>query len=756
MTSDTMPDPHAIGATVLSNVQKDTLKVYLRKALPGVVILVHGVNSMGEWFDDAEAGLCKGLNTRLRRDDKYVEFPKEVGQMSKAAYMTELLKDGFIDPELDAENFVAPDNYSPVIRFRWGYKADLDEIGAWGGNIWLDEFDSWGGGPFANGCASLPDCFNNGVVADLFLLFEAQDINPTDRDVYSCPSRHYMAHAAWRLAKLVELVRKTHRDLPDGDHTECPVTVVCHSQGNMIGLISAFVGQKELKGEGVADTYILCNPPYSLDEEQWTDNLVEDNLVSTQDDEITHGRVTRQARLTTLNRVFEFVKQRDGKTAQSAADIDKMTGNLSPKADDGAKPVSPASVAEDQKEKRINTARVFLYSNPHDQLIGSSPVRGIGWRGVGDDELGKMLAAPGVLYQRVFAQGFEVGGDPGKVYDAWNDRWNKYDKDGKLNKEYWHPAPPQLRIRLKNIVENSRKNILKKLGSMLVGVVLLPIELIMSATTNALSVGAYPPKNWKVKINAPKVPNPIKPRNKHGKVGPDGNVDEASQEKTFDLGKESASQEINSKDEAPVKKGDAYDRYRQSKPAQTDEQKPVGDKDREAQLRYEHNARARMSARRSNDEDISGQADKLKQGEALPTKFGDWLEETRFKFLTQGVNQNSVDHGTIVGNAYHAEHIMAYDLPIGYCSFSASDWAELRKVANWRWCIAAENKKIADYGLYFKDGKFNRVYPHKHPDYQPEKAAALGMADTRAKKGPAKSGLNSPRALSKAPHEVTR
>ncbi|EPC9788010.1 T6SS effector phospholipase Tle3 domain-containing protein [Klebsiella variicola] len=33
--------------------------------LPGIIILVHGVNSTGEWFSIAENKLCEGLNKRL-------------------------------------------------------------------------------------------------------------------------------------------------------------------------------------------------------------------------------------------------------------------------------------------------------------------------------------------------------------------------------------------------------------------------------------------------------------------------------------------------------------------------------------------------------------------------------------------------------------------------------------------------------------------------------------------------------------------
>ena len=51
---------------------KSCLDRYAKLPLPGVVIFVHGVNSDGEWYRAAEAGLCKGLNTRMQRCDEHM------------------------------------------------------------------------------------------------------------------------------------------------------------------------------------------------------------------------------------------------------------------------------------------------------------------------------------------------------------------------------------------------------------------------------------------------------------------------------------------------------------------------------------------------------------------------------------------------------------------------------------------------------------------------------------------------------------
>jgi hypothetical protein len=46
------------GITLFSH---SDLIVLMQLPLPGITIFVHGVNSDGEWFEQAEQGLCKGL-----------------------------------------------------------------------------------------------------------------------------------------------------------------------------------------------------------------------------------------------------------------------------------------------------------------------------------------------------------------------------------------------------------------------------------------------------------------------------------------------------------------------------------------------------------------------------------------------------------------------------------------------------------------------------------------------------------------------
>ena len=106
--------------------------------LPGVVIFVHGVNSDGEWFTPAEEGLCKGLNRRIGRLDDQVEHPH--GQLKPVQYIDSLTPDGFINPDMSAKTYIKSDpSFSPVIHFRWGYKANQEELKEFGDKVFLNE-----------------------------------------------------------------------------------------------------------------------------------------------------------------------------------------------------------------------------------------------------------------------------------------------------------------------------------------------------------------------------------------------------------------------------------------------------------------------------------------------------------------------------------------------------------------------------------------------------------------------------------------
>lgn len=200
----------ANGNGVMTLSQSDYLCV-MQMPLPGIVIFVHGVNSEGEWFEPGEEGLCAGLNQRLGRlDDQLTHCGPKGGQMAPMHYMKSLTDDGFINPKLTSKSYLQPDEntYSPVIHFRWGYKANAEDLKRYGKSIFLNEQNYWGGGPFANGCGSLPDLWNAGVDPRIFGFINIQSINPTPRQIYETPPRAYNVMGALRLAKLIGSIRK--------------------------------------------------------------------------------------------------------------------------------------------------------------------------------------------------------------------------------------------------------------------------------------------------------------------------------------------------------------------------------------------------------------------------------------------------------------------------------------------------------------------------------------------------------------------
>ena len=330
----------AEGTTLFSHA---LLHAVTRLPRPGIIIFVHGVNSDGEWYEQVEQGLCEGLNARLKRrnDDLAIPGPA-AGQMKAATYTRELTDDGFLNPKRNATTFLqADDANSPVIRFRWGYKANGEELQAFGDGIYLNEKNYWGGGPFANGCSALPDLWGQGLSEELFLWMHIQHMNPTnDRQVYACPPRPYFVFAAWRLARLVQSIRACQHD--------APVTIVCHSQGNMVAMAAAFLGET-LGPSAVADSYVLCNPPYSLLDSNFTENWVSGHL---KDEHGNTGRQKYAARTQTLKAFFNILRTHTA-MQQDAAFVDECSANRKPERKDSYAPYRSQGKGDAQTEAAL-------------------------------------------------------------------------------------------------------------------------------------------------------------------------------------------------------------------------------------------------------------------------------------------------------------------------------------------------------------------------------------------------------------------
>ncbi|MBS0372932.1 MAG: DUF3274 domain-containing protein [Proteobacteria bacterium] len=698
------PQPLATGQ-FFTNPSHSNKKIPNPLPLPGVVIFVHGVNSDGEWFDASEEGLCKGLNKRLARQSEQLACQGPVaGQLREVKYSNELTSAGFINPDRSAKNFIdteAP-HWSPVIRFRWGYKASKDDLKLYGSNIWLNEQDYWGGGPFANGCTSLPDLWSEGTNDRLFLWLTAQHVNPVPgRDVFACPPRSYYVFAALRLAKLVASIRAKQAD--------CPVTIVCHSQGNMVGIAAAFLGER--LGDAVADNYILCNPPLSLRRDNLAEQWTQRYTISTANQ--TSGRQTSAARNATLAHYFGILHARASKE-QDAASIDKAMAN------ENCPVGTPYKAGTDRKThgfKERTYGRVTLYCCPHDQVISATPVQGIGWLGMHADEI-EACNGKDVFSQRVFAQGYPVGAPPGKssAYHYLNDRWNKDRKDGKDG--FWHPPSPTARFSLRHGLD-ANTSLLGKTMTVATCWLLSAVDLFK------LPVNATPEENWVIPINAPPLPEPFTPKARRF-----GQVSEQ-----FDEGYDPGGNSRNAqKPKAEKAADDPYDSHTTLKTKDGSmEDRPMGDANSEAQMRYEDRARLRMRARREGLADENNRV----VGEDDPTQASEahkqWRNAKIKTFLSESVDQNATDHSTIVTNPMHAEKAMAYDVAIGVCRLNEADWRELRVEADWRYLQELRNKKRPNgrFAEYFNTGKMTNKDIHSWANSTPEARMPPTITDER-------------------------
>lgn len=636
------------------------LKVISQLPLPGIVIFVHGVNSDGEWYAASEAGLCEGLNERLKRCDEHLAHPGVVGgQMKPVKYRTELTDDGFLNPEWSDRTFIQDDeHFSPVIQFRWGYKANGEELQKFGKGLYLNEENYWGGGPFANGCTSLPDLWGDGLNDNLFLWLNVQHLNPLhDRSVYACPPRAYYVLAAYRLATLVKSIRQKQADVP--------ITIVSHSQGNMIGMAAAFLGDRMApvsdaigkSGRCIADNYVLCNPPYSLVAKNITQGLAERRV---KDAKGSGGRQTSVARNKTLAAFFDLIRAQKA-AQQDAAAIDASMANVKHGFD-----------AKSDRTKYgfgrtpSTHGRVTLYFNPHDQVISATTIQGIGWRGMSAEEI-HATNGHDVFSQRVFAQGFKVGTQG--YYDFWADHHGKGIKPG--SEDFWHPRSKKAGYDVKKGSESS-ESFFGKVFTWTSAPLMIAVTKVAGVTVNAL-----PPDNWQTPLTAPPLPESFEPQ-------------------SYRFGKTSRSF-----DEAYNPPGEARDKDRVHELDDPYADSPsipragatatmknrghaLGDRNSEAALRYEHHAYLRFQAKRAGfyaaDEKVKQEDEPGTATDAYKTWRNDMLRDQ----MAANVDAHATDHSTIMTNGMHAKNALAYDVALGRISISKEDMRKLRIAADWR------------------------------------------------------------------------
>ncbi|WP_222853158.1 T6SS effector phospholipase Tle3 domain-containing protein, partial [Massilia genomosp. 1] len=542
----------------------------------------------------------------------------------------------------------------------------------------------WGGGPFANGCTALPDLWSSGLSDQLFLWLHVQHLNPTNnRDVYACPPRPYYVLAALRLAKLIESLRTKQADVP--------ITIVCHSQGNMVGMAAAFIGdeladvtdKKGKSGRCVADTYVLCNPPFSLVGKNATQGWAERDMKDAQGN---GGRQSLSARNRTLAAFFDILRKQVPKE-QPVQSIDEFMKNEAHGFD----------AQSDRNKygyglKPSTYGRVTLYFNPHDQVISASTVQGIGWRGLSQQEIDATNGS-GTFCQRVFSQNFLVGLQG--QYDFWE---NQYGKPKRGSQAFWSPESPKARYSISKGLD-ANTSFVGKIWT----VITAPVMIVATGVTS-IRINALPPDDWTVPLTAPILPEAFLPEGLR--------LGESS--KNFDQGFD-APGEYRNKDRE-YNDGDPYKDEQTVSAGETAgaEAKPggaaKGDKESEASLRYEHHAMLRMKARREGLYKKDAKVDEEDKPDSASEDYKAWRSKHIKSNLAANINAHATDHSTIMTNGMHAQKALAYDVAIGCCHIKKEDLHTLRIAADWRHLTFLDkgdaNKPFMEYFLY---GYFNET-----------------------------------------------
>ncbi|WP_441294147.1 T6SS effector phospholipase Tle3 domain-containing protein [Burkholderia sp. MSMB1835] len=522
------------------------------------------------------------------------------------------------------------------------------------------------------------------------------------------PPRAYGVLAALRLAKLIQSIRSMQATVP--------ITIVCHSQGNMVGLAAAFFGDamSEVedpwgnKGRCVADAYVLANPPYSFanthgkgvnEADTFMDNWSQRQA---KDVKGNRGRQTYEARTKTFGKFLSIIRTRAAyELPANKIDEDMANDRVSPTS-------NKAYVAQDDRVRHgLNGStygRVTLYCCPHDQVISALTVQGIGWRGIGKDEL-SAIGASGVLTQRVFASGFDVG-VPGP-YHYWNNDW-RHGKNG-TKPGFWYPPSPPAKYTVVGALKGN-ETVWGTLGT-IASAPILSIVTLITSSRKMMRVNADPHKDWVVVADAPALDEPFSP--KALRFGKPIETHDGDAKSDFNEGIDApAAWRDASKADAEKRADDPYDQYKPENKASIAQ----GTADSEAGQRYEDRAIVRMEARRAKNAawvDSDGHVVGEDGKSDAPEGYMDWRNERIKDILDAGKENNPTNHSTTMTNPEHARKALAYDVAIGLCYLTDKQIKALRIEADWRMGdgIPFENPN-KKYAGYFEKGQLDRQPMH--------------------------------------------
>ncbi|MBV8044200.1 DUF3274 domain-containing protein, partial [Pluralibacter sp.] len=411
-----------VGVHTALGPEAQTCRVGIPRPMPCIVILVHGVNDVGEAYQNQEKGIIAGLKKRLNRTDLYAHDWRDFMMMQGEAPQTKITGPG----------------RSPVIPFYWGYKPvthkdyqadqqryrqevsklqdgahlpfdayqeddknkkeDLGNDGKGSVKFQNDNFGNAldinfakGGGTFANATTNIPDMLGPGaggasVAAVGFMTLHANGGDFT-HPVYSSPHRIYQFFAAQRLADVIIQIRaepETQNDV---------INVVAHSQGTIITMLANMLVKQA--GFDPVNCTILNHSPYSLE-----GRLAED---------IQPGHhQTSDARQKTFTNFCALMATQYKGGEVPEADLLAMEGACTLR-----KP-SDNPLRTDKRYNRNNNGKVYNYFCPNDGTVSLTNIQGFGWRGIPH----KIASRIPNLYQRVFYQHGLIGTPPdGKPFE---------------------------------------------------------------------------------------------------------------------------------------------------------------------------------------------------------------------------------------------------------------------------------------------------------------------------------------------------
>lgn len=415
--------------------------------LPGIVIFVHGVNSTGEWYQLAENALCEGLNERLGLAQ--TEF-----KLSPNLYSCDKVKH---NPDANSKKLrkLITAGRSPVIRFYWGYRSpegeedrytiplvninnedyhQLKENGADKDTLRHKGPWFWGGGPFQNGTTQLFSLWSKqGFDGEIAGFFPVQWLSSDlDRLMTDAPPREYYAHAAQRLANLLNRIRE--------HYPADTVSIISHSQGTMIAMAATALAKQ------APDALFILNSPYAI-----TGKLL-DNVYPAEE------VLSDAARTQTLSAIIDKVAARAGHLSPDSYNT-LCVGQTDEKKRWRPDVTLPGENAPDGSVMRIaerdNHGRVYIYSSPHDRVMGALPLLSLGWCGLPNNYRGEshplLVKHKGRLFQRILARATPCGVAPNpKTSFVPTDGKPFWDDDGSFP-TYRHPGYITLNINAEQV-----------------------------------------------------------------------------------------------------------------------------------------------------------------------------------------------------------------------------------------------------------------------------------------------------------------